>query len=62
MQSIAKEFDSLPQDLQLKVIDYINELKQKKKTKKKRLSMNWAGGLKEYKDQFTSLELQKQSP
>ena len=23
--------------------------------------MNWAGGLKEYKDKFTSVELQKKS-
>jgi hypothetical protein len=29
--------------------------------KNKRLRLSWAGGLKEFKNQFTSLELQKKS-
>jgi len=61
MQNLSESIDNLPPDLQQKVFDYIDELTKSKKMKRKKLSLNWAGGLKEYKDQFTSLELQKKS-
>ena len=62
MQSLAESINSLPLDLQKKVFAYIAQLKRKAiTTKKKKLSFKWAGGLKELKDQFTSLELQKKS-
>jgi hypothetical protein len=31
------------------------------KPKRRRLRLDWAGGLKEFRDQYTSLELQKDS-
>lgn len=61
MQSLSESIDNLPADLQRKVFDYIDEITKHRKKKRKKLSLNWAGGLNEYKDQFTSLELQKKS-
>lgn len=61
MQDLAESINNLPLSLQKKVFSYIAELKKTGEKKKKKLSLKWAGGLKEYKDQFTSLELQKKS-
>lgn len=58
MQNLAESINSLPINLQSKVFSYIAELKKTGNKPKKRLTMKWAGGLKEYKDRFTSLELQ----
>ncbi len=52
----------LPPDLRKEVMDFIEFLLSKKKKKKrKKLRMDWAGGLKEFRDKFTSLELQKKA-
>jgi ABC-type phosphate/phosphonate transport system substrate-binding protein len=61
MQNLAETINNLPTDLQEKVFDYIEELEKSRKKKKKKLSLKWAGGLREYKDKFTSVELQKKS-
>jgi ABC-type phosphate/phosphonate transport system substrate-binding protein len=61
MQSLAESINSLPADLQKKVFEYIDELKKTRKKKKRKLSMKWVGGVREYKDKFTSVELQKKS-
>ena len=61
MQSLSESINSLPADLQRKVFAYIEELKKSRKKEKRRLSMTWAGGLSEYKDKFTSVELQKKT-
>lgn len=60
MQTLSESINNLPAELQQKVFDYIEELKKEKKTKKK-LNLKWAGGLREYKNRFTSVELQKKS-
>lgn len=58
--NIVEKFDQLPSDLQEKVIKYIDYLlTQKELRKKKKLKLDWIGGLKEYRDQYTALELQK---
>lgn len=61
MQNLSESIEKLPPDLQRKVFDYIDELTKIRQKKRKKLSLNWAGGLKEYKDHFKSLELQKKS-
>jgi hypothetical protein len=61
MQNLSETIDNLPPGIQQKVFDYIDELTKNRKKKRKKLNLNWEGGLKEYKDQFTSLELQKKS-
>jgi len=62
MESIEEKLKQLPQDLQNEVNDFIEFLLTKRMAKKKKKPMlDWIGGLKEYRDQFTGLELQKKS-
>ena len=63
MDDIIKKFKSLPPDLQKEVEKYIDLLAELNKPvkKQKKFNLSWAGGLKEYRDQFTSLELQKKA-
>lgn len=60
MGEAEKKLRQLPQDLQGEVEDFIDFLIEKRASRKKRKpKLNWIGGLKEYRGQFTSLELQK---
>ena len=60
--NIVEKFNQLPPDLQEKVIKYIDSLlTQKELRQKKKLKLDWVGGLKEYRDQYTALELQKKA-
>jgi hypothetical protein len=59
---IEELIEKLSPDLQQEVCNFAQFLLETKlKSKQKRIRMNWAGGLKEFRDQFTSLELQKKS-
>lgn len=60
--NIVEKFNQLPPDLQEKAIKYIDSLlAQKELRRKKKPKLDWAGGLKEYRDQYTALELQKKA-
>ena len=60
MGEAEKKIRQLPQDLQSEVEDFIDFLLEKRiSRKKKRPQLNWIGGLREYRDQYNSLELQK---
>ena len=60
MNSAERKLKSLPPDLRAEVEDFIDFLLTKKAVhKKKKLSLNWMGGLKKYRDRYTSLELQE---
>jgi len=62
MESIEELMAKLPPDLQQEVKDFAQFLVEKKaKPKRKKLRLTWAGGLREFRDQYTSLELQKKS-
>ena len=56
---IEEKIRELPPDLHKEVEDYVDYLlhRAKKKTGKK-LKLDWAGSLKEYRDAYTSVELQ----
>jgi len=61
LESIIKQ---LPSELQKEVEDFALFLLEKKVKNKKRekfLKQDWAGGLREYRDIYTSLKLQKKS-
>jgi hypothetical protein len=62
-QSLEEVIRQLPPALQQEVLDFAQYLLDKRTLKplRKKLSLTWAGGLKEYRDQYTSLELQKKS-
>lgn len=52
----------LPPELRQEVYDFAKFLLDTKvKRKQNRLRADWAGGLKDLRDQFTSLELQKKA-
>ncbi len=52
----------LPPDLKQEVHDFALFLLEKRaRPKQKRLKMNWAGGLREFRDRYSSLELQKKA-
>ncbi|HSE82992.1 MAG TPA: DUF2281 domain-containing protein [Thermodesulfobacteriota bacterium] len=52
----------LPPELQKEVEDFVQFLKEKRGRKAgKKLRQDWAGALKDYREQYTSLELQKKA-
>ncbi len=62
MESIEELMEKLPPDLQQEVRDFAQFLVEKRaKPKRKKLRLTWAGGLREFRNQYTSLELQKKS-
>jgi hypothetical protein len=62
MKSLEELMKELPPQLQNEVREYAQYLVDTKvKPKRKYLRMDWAGGLREYRDQFTSLQLQKKA-
>ena len=53
---------SFPPDLQREVEDFARFLLETRgQTKSGRLRLDWAGALSEYRDRFSSLELQKKA-
>ncbi|MBI4333488.1 MAG: DUF2281 domain-containing protein [Chloroflexi bacterium] len=59
LDELVKE---LPPELQDEVRDFARFLLSKRrKRKQKKLRLTWAGGLREFRDQYTSLELQKKA-
>ena len=60
LQILTEKVQRLPNFLQREVLDYIEFLTNRYKAinKNKHFSFQWEGGLKELKDQLTSVELQ----
>mgnify|MGYP000204742821 CR=1 FL=1 len=62
MKTIEELIKELPPELQQEVSDFAQFLLDRKiRPKQKKLRMTWVGGLREFRDQFTSLELQKKA-
>lgn len=62
MENIEEMVKKLPPELQREVVDFVNFLIEKKTRKQgRKLRQDWAGALKDYRDQYTSLELQKKA-
>ena len=62
MESLETMIERLPPDLKQEVMDFVQFLIEKRMSKKKiYLKLDWAGGLSEYRDKFTSLDLQKKA-
>ena len=58
--NIIEKFNQLPADLQEKAIRYIDSLlTQKELWRQKKPKLDWAGGLKELRGGYTSVELQE---
>ena len=62
MDAFGELMAKLPPELQQEVWDFARFLVEKKTSpKRRRLRLDWAGGLAELKEKYTSLELQKKS-
>ena len=62
MSQLKEILNELPPSLQKEVEDFAQFINQKYKEKKRCfLKQEWAGSLREYKNQYTSLELQKKA-
>jgi hypothetical protein len=62
MESLEEIMAKLLPEHQQEVRDFALFLAEKRaRPKKRKLRLDWAGGLKEFRDQYTSLELQKKS-
>jgi predicted nucleic acid-binding protein/predicted nucleotidyltransferase len=62
MKSIEERIKNLPPALKKEVEEFVNGLLKKRRKKSgKKLRQDWAGALKDYRDQYTSLELQKKA-
>ena len=62
MKTLEEMIRDLPPDAQRKVEDFVKELaKSTMPTPKRKLDQRWAGALKRYRDQYTSLQLQRKA-
>lgn len=62
MKTLEEKIKELPPELQKDVFDFVEFLLEKRAKKRgKRLRQDWAGALRNYRDQYTSLELQKKA-
>jgi hypothetical protein len=62
MIQIEQKIKELPPELQHEVKDFIEFLIEKRMVKRgKKLRQDWAGALREFRNQYTSLELQKKA-
>lgn len=62
MKPLVQLLEELPPESQAEVRDFVEGLVKKRRRKVNgHLRQSWAGALEGYRDQFTSLELQKRS-
>lgn len=62
VQMIQEKVQQLSPQNQAEVIDFVDFLLSKEKNlPRKRMKLDWAGGMKDLREQFTSLELQQQA-
>ena len=61
-KTLEEQISQLPSELQQEVLDFVAFLMQKRARKYgRKLRQDWAGALKEYREQYTSLDLQKKA-
>ena len=62
LDEVVEVTKELPEELQTEVRDFARFLNATRaRPKQKYLRQTWAGALREYRDQYTSLELQKKA-
>ncbi|NQT98210.1 MAG: DUF2281 domain-containing protein [Candidatus Marinimicrobia bacterium] len=62
MNIVEQKIKQLPREIQQEVVDFIEFLIEKREKKGGRiLTQDWAGALREYRNKYTSLELQKKA-
>ena len=62
LDEIIESTKELPEELQTEVRDFARLLRENRVSRPRRkLRQDWAGGLREFRDKYTSLELQKKA-
>jgi Protein of unknown function (DUF2281) len=64
MKNLTEKIGTLPPGLQLRVEEFVDSLARSEELKpksQKKLRQDWAGALKDYREQYTSLELQQET-
>jgi len=62
MKSLEEMIRDLSPEAQRKVADFVRQLAESTKpAPKRKLDQRWAGALKRYRDQYTSLQLQQKA-
>ncbi len=63
MNATMQKIETMPADVQREVLDFARFLMSRQESHRqgKPLKQNWAGALREHKDRFTSLDLQKKA-
>jgi len=58
-EEVAELLDGLPEDLQAEVVDFARFLMEARaKPKRTKFRLDWAGGLRDLREKYTSVELQ----
>jgi mRNA-degrading endonuclease RelE of RelBE toxin-antitoxin system len=61
-KELKELIDQLPPEFQEEVRDFVEFLLERKARRRgKKLRQDWAGALRDYRDQYTSLELQEKA-
>ncbi|MBM3332189.1 DUF2281 domain-containing protein [candidate division WOR-3 bacterium] len=59
IEEVIKKTAELPEELQREVADFVEFLSQRRsRPRRKKLRLDWAGGLKDLREKYTSVELQ----
>jgi len=61
MKTLEEKIKALPPEFQKEVEEFVDFLLERSKKLGRKLRQDWAGALKEYRNQYTSLELQKKA-
>ena len=61
VRSLVEMIEALPPELQWEVREFVTALARQTPRPVRRLRQDWAGALREYRDQYTALELQKKT-
>lgn len=57
-QQLVELVENLPEELLQEVTDFVLFLLEKRVRKSQPLKLDWRGGLSEFRDEFTSVDLQ----
>jgi len=60
-RSLEEIVSQLSPESQAKVREFVESLREPSNGQAKKLEQNWAGALSDYRDKYTSLELQKKA-
>ena len=61
IEILIEKIRQLPPEFHEEVLNFIDFLHKNKSKRKKQPKFEWIGGLKPYREQYTSLELQKKA-